>query len=330
MILFLTEAGGDVGYGHLSRCLAVAQNMPYASELVVHPDPGFSQGDVMVLPWRIDISDVISFVDGRDVDAVLIDSYLADLSVYEAFKDAVRYVVVFDDFDRITYPADLVINPSIAGPQYLAQASEVVSGSDWVILRREILEHEKKRRHFDLKHVVLSFGGADKASLFERLLPPILELGFDVSAVAGSDAKARELEVCFVDPRLQICGRLEMENLADLFVSADLVISAGGQTLHELSYLGVPFLAIESGSDQFWNISAYVKHNVTPEHFKADDPHLEQKLLDRLASLKDLSLRSAMAERGIGLISGGGAARIAEILALKSIIGESLRKSNAL
>jgi len=138
------------------------------------------------------------------------------------------------------------------------------------------------------------------------------------------------LEARFVDPRLQICGRLEVINLADLFVSADLVISAGGQTLHELSYLGVPFLAIESGADQFWNISAYVKHNVTPEHFKADDPHLEQKLLDRLTSLKDLSLRGAMAERGIGLIDGGGAARIAEILALNSISGESVRKLNAL
>jgi len=330
MILFFTEAGGDVGYGHLSRCLAVAQNMPYVSELVVHPDPGFSQGNVMVSPWRTDISDVISFIDGRDVDAVLIDSYLADLSVYEAFKDAVRYVVVFDDFDRVTYPADLVINPSIAGPQYLAQVSEVVSGSDWVILRREILEHERKRRHSDLKHVVLSFGGGNKVSLFERLLPLFLELGFDVSVVAGSNTKARELGACFVDPRLQIYGRLEAENLADLFVSSDLVISAGGQTLHELSYLGVPFLAIESGADQLWNISAYVKHNVTPEHFKADDPYLKQKLLNRLASLKDLSLRSAMAERGIGLIDGGGAARIAKILALNSISGESTRKSNAL
>ena len=329
MILMLTEAGSDVGYGHLSRCLAVAQNLPHVSELLVHPDPGFSQENVRVFPWRSDISGVINYLDGRSVDTLLIDSYLADISVYEAFKDAVGYVVVFDDFDRITYPVDLVINPSILGPQYLARVSEVVSGSDWVILRREILEHEKKRRHSDLEHVVLSFGGADKASLFERLLPVMLGLGFGVSVIAGCDAKAREFEARFVDPRLHVYGRLEAENLADLFVSADLAISAGGQTLNELAYLGVPFLAIESGVDQFWNISAYVNHNVTPEHLKADDPRLEQKLLDTLASLKDSTVRSAMAERGIGLIDGGGAARIAEILALNSMSGVSARKSNA-
>lgn len=315
MILVLTEAGNDVGCGHLSRCLAVAQNLPYAYELFVHPDPGFSQENIKVFPWRNDISGVINYFDGQGIDALLIDSYLAERSVYEAFKDVYRYVIVLDDFDRITYPVDLVINPSIVGPQYPTQVAEVVSGSNWVIYRREILEHEKKRNHSDLKHVVLSFGGADKARLFERLLPLMLGFDFDVSVVAASDARARELQGRFGDSRLHFYGRLEAENMADLFVSTDLAISAGGQTLNELAYLGVPFLAIESGVDQFWNVSAYVKHNVTLEHFKADDPHLEQKLLDALDSLKDLTLRSAMAERGMELIDGGGAARIAEIVA---------------
>jgi len=330
MILVLTEAGSDVGYGHLSRCLAVVENLPYESELLIHPDSGFSQENVKVFPWRSDISGVINYIDERGVDMLLIDSYLADLSVYEAFKDAVGYVVVFDDFDRITYPVNLVINPSILGPQYLAQVSEVVSGSDWVILRREILKHEKKLKHSDLKHVVLSFGGTDKARLFERLLPLMLGLDFYLSVVAGSDAKARELESCFVDSRLHVYGRLEAENLADLFVSADLAISAGGQTLNELAYLGVPFLAIESGVDQYWNISAYVSHNVTPEHLKADDPHLEQKLQDALESLKDSTIRSSMAERSMELIDGGGAARIAEIIAQKGRSGVSASRSKVL
>jgi len=329
MILVLTEAGNDVGYGHLSRCLAVAQNLPLASELLVHPDPGFSQENVKVFPWRSDIPGMISYLDGRGFDGLLIDSYLADISVYMAFKDIFGYVVALDDFDRISYPVDLVINPSIKGPQYLEQIPEVVSGGDWVILRREIIDHDKKRKHSDLKHVVLTFGGAEKAGLFERLLPLMLGLDLDVSVVAGSEAKAREFEP-LADHRLHVYGRLEAENLADLFVSADLVISAGGQTLNELAYLGVPFLAIESGADQFWNISAFVKHNVTLGHFKADDPHLEQKLLNAFTSLKDSNMRSAMVERGIELIDGGGAARIAEIISMNSMNEVFIRESNAL
>lgn len=326
MILVLTDAGSDVGYGHLSRCSAVVQNLPYSSELLVHPDLGFSQENVPVFPWRNNMSGVISYIERRGVDTLLIDSYRADRSVYEGLKELVGYVAVFDDFDRITYSVDLIINPSVAGPQYRGQVSRVVSGSDWVILRTEILQHEKKRKHSELKHVVLTFGGADKARLFERLLPLMLELECDISVVAGSDVKARELESRFVEPRLYVYGRLEAKNLADLFVAADLAISAGGQTLNELAFLGVPFLAIESGEDQFWNISAYVSHNVTPEHFKADAPHLEQKLRDALGSLKDATVRRAMAERGIGIIDGGGAVRIAETLALKSMSGLSGRK----
>ena len=64
--------------------------------------------------------------------------------MYQSFKDLVKYVLVFDDFDRIIYPVDLIVNPSVMGPQYLMQVAQVISGSDWVVLRREIIEHKKK------------------------------------------------------------------------------------------------------------------------------------------------------------------------------------------
>ena len=58
--------------------------------------------------------------------------------------------------------------------------------------------------------------------------------------------------------------------------------------------------------------------------------NLEQKLLNVFASLKGAAVRSAMVERGIGLIDGGGAARIAKVIAMKSMSEVSVRKSNAL
>ena len=323
MILVLTEAGSVVGHGHLSRCLALTQNLPNDFKLLVHPDPGFFLEDVTLWPWRNDISGVASYIKNLGVDALLIDSYLADISMYQSFKDLVKYVLVFDDYDRIIYPVDLIVNPSVMGPQYLMQVSQVISGSDWVVLRREIIEHQKKRKHSDLKHIVLSFGGADKAGLLEQLLPVLLGQALTISVVCSNDITAKKIKASFVDSKLCVYHFLAAKFFADLLVSADLVISAGGQTLNELAYLGVPFLAIESGPDQFWNISAYVNHNVTPEHFTAADPDLEKKLLDTLMLLKNPLLRSAMAERGIEVIDGGGAARIAEMISLNSMSGMS-------
>ena len=70
--------------------------------------------------------------------------------------------------------------------------------------------------------------------------------------------------------------------IAELFTSSDLALSAGGQTLNELAYLGVPFLAIQTGTDQYWNINSYLHSGVTPYHFSGDDLLLESKLLKQI------------------------------------------------
>ena len=324
MILTLTEAGGAVGYGHLTRCLAIAQNFSSDSCVIVHPDEDARDQRWRAFPWRDDIQGALARFGDEEIDLVLVDSYLADLSIYRELKDRNIFLAVIDDYDRLAYAGDIVINPAISGPDYLQQNADIVSGKDWVILRQEILEHQTKKSHTELRHVSLSFGGADKKGCFYRLVPLLLELGFHLSLIAGTDERAKDLSAHFPGDHIRIYGRLEADKLADVFVSSDLAISAGGQTLNELAYLGVPFLAIETGADQFWNISGYVGSGVTPCHFSADDSVLENKIVAQLELLRDPERRREMAERGADLIDGEGAQRIANLLEKRAIYSTSI------
>ncbi|MDB9891215.1 hypothetical protein OAD74_07565 [Alphaproteobacteria bacterium] len=317
----MTEAGGSIGYGHLMRCVAIAQNITCECQIVVHSDLGFSHSNVQQLAWRDDLSALEEYLGDTEVNAILIDSYLTSVTMLRALRGMASFICVLDDYNRITYPVDVVINPSLIGPKYDSQQACVLAGKDFVILRREILQHKKKLTHSDLKHIVLTFGGSDKIQLFLGIIPVLLESNFIVSAVAGSDARAIELTSRFLMDGLHVHGRLDTKDLADLFVSTDLVISAGGQTLNELAYLGAPFLAIEAGKDQFWNIEAYVSNYVTPEHFEATDPHLMKKIVPAIELLRGASTRHKMSQKGMGLIDGCGARKIAALLQYQQLDG---------
>jgi len=320
LILILTEAGGTVGYGHLTRCLAIAKNINIDVNLFVHSD---GNEDLCVFverfSWRDNLYQLSSLIGNRRPSAILVDSYLADQSVLNALRDLTPFLVAIDDYNRINYPCDVIINPAIKGPDLTSQSAVVFSGSAWMILRPEICAISKKESHAPLHKLLLSFGGADKKRMFQRLLPVLLRHGFEITVLVGSQELADELRLLFNSQNLAIFERLEVDDMADLMTSSDLAISAGGQTLNELAFLGVPFLVIETGVDQHWNVKSYVEAGVTPKHFNADDIDLVSALLEEIELLKDASRRREMADRGRQLIDGHGAKRIASILAQGNI-----------
>ena len=208
-ILILTEAGGDVGYGHLTRCVAIVQELGSEAELLVQPG-GEDHLDEMprILPWRDDPIGAISACGSANPAAVLVDSYLAEHSVLTRIRRSGCFLAVIDDYARMQYPCDLIINPAIQGPDLSSQMCQVVSGAPWVILRSQIRSHAPKSQHQGLSRLVLTLGGADRMGLFDRLLPVLGDLDVEVLILSGSDERAARLSVKLPGDRFEVFGRL--------------------------------------------------------------------------------------------------------------------------
>jgi UDP-2,4-diacetamido-2,4,6-trideoxy-beta-L-altropyranose hydrolase len=314
-LIILTEAGGDVGYGHLTRCKAIMQAYGRGARLVVHPhSDDLDDAEIACTPWRDSTPGLFADLDVQR-SVVLVDSYLAGSATFRALRGIAPFLAVLDDYGRLIYDCDLVINPALRGPDLSKQAARVVSGADWLILREPIRRcPPKKTSSASLKRLLVSFGGADRHGLFQRLIPVLIPLAEQLLVLAGTDARAVELRGAFPRPDVQAFGRIGAEDICTLFRSCDLAVSAGGQTLNELAYLGVPFLAVETGEDQHNNIAAYVAFSVTPEHLYASDPLLEKRLIDLTQDLQAPERRAAVTMRSSCLIDGEGAARIASLL----------------
>ncbi len=156
----LTECGQHIGYGHLMRC------MPLYDELVLS---GF---DVQFL-LNGDVNETLMKGAGRDYhyeimnwltisyaflqhSICLVDSYLADVSQYQAIAAAAQTLIVIDDNDRLPYQHAVVVNPSLFGDTlgYTRDATcHYLLGKRYIILRDAFRHRYEKKNRISNSHL---------------------------------------------------------------------------------------------------------------------------------------------------------------------------------
>ena len=155
--LILTEAGSKIGRGHLSRSLGLSD--------------GFENIDIVCFKsGDLNISNKVEIFDWhnnslKDLSSkykkVIIDSYLMTKEKNKEIKELFDKVVVIDDYNRIKYEADLIINPNIYGDKldYSNQTAKVVGGKDYIILRDDLIENKKSKIIAFAKNILITVGG---------------------------------------------------------------------------------------------------------------------------------------------------------------------------
>jgi UDP-2,4-diacetamido-2,4,6-trideoxy-beta-L-altropyranose hydrolase len=316
-ILILTEAGEGIGFGHLMRSQAIQnefnrQNIDsflllhISGERSVFPQPINGQ----IQDWITEIQTVCTL--GKAYQVVLVDSYLASLENYKILKEHFLRVVVLDDYCRINYPVDLVINPnlSIHDIKYDNQSSPVIGGSDFVVLRPEFLE--LGQQHFQIKQkierVLVTVGGSDYRHLAPKLLTWLNKFDFQVVFIAASEEYRHKIINEF--PNTDVLGYLNTRKMIQIITSVDITISAAGQTLNELAYLGVPTIGIGIDHDQLPNINWYFKTGFLLDKLYWNQSDLHNKICLRIKSLASYGIRNKVSSAGRNLINGLGARNI--------------------
>ncbi len=176
-LIIFTEGGSRCGFGHVTRCSAL-----YDEALACGLAPRFViNGDEEVL--RVLGVRRVSLADWRDEAFIraqltpesfaVVDSYLAEPQVYEWISANCRRAVYIDDNQRITYPAGVVVNPSLYGhrldyPQ--TPGVDYLLGPQYVILRPEFRQLPPRIRRSVVQRVLVTLGGADVLNLTPMIL----------------------------------------------------------------------------------------------------------------------------------------------------------------
>lgn len=340
IISFRVDASSRIGYGHVVRCMALAQNLTargaqihfVCRELPGHycdalEDLGFH---VHRLPGQDasladDIAQSQAALSATGIaDWLVVDHYQLDARWESAMRASAKRIFVIDDLADRSHDCDLLLDQNFAASAkryagLLAPDTRLLLGPTHALLRPEFRQRRSQRppRDGSVQRLLVCFGGADPQRHTIATLNALRPLASRLDRIDVVIGPAN----CHRDATIAACAVLQnavphcpAQDISELLAACDLAIGAGGSMNWERACLGIPTLAFGIADNQRPGLEALIEAGCVvgiPDMPVADDTRIAAWLtclFDNPALLRGLSARSAT------LVDGRGAERVADAL----------------
>lgn len=343
LLLLRADASTAGGTGHLMRTLALAQAWRDGGGtarwlLVEAPDPlieriggeGIDVRRVAATPGSPDDAHAVrdALAAAPDARAVVDGLQFGSDYLTELAPHGQRVLVIDDKADKDAYPVGWVLNQNAHGDRAAFPGdatARLLLGLRYVLLRREFAPAPPPRVIPPVAgRLLVTFGGADPTGMTLRtvqalrLLPAGLRGQLEVRVIVGAaNTDAARIDEAATDRALGT--RLTVERAVDDMPArlawADLAVTSGGSTVWELARFGCPALVVETvpverllvGGLRTVGLFAHLGPGD-----ELDGPSLAHEIATKA---EDVAWRSTMSERGMALVDGAGARRVADVIA---------------
>jgi spore coat polysaccharide biosynthesis protein SpsF len=329
-VLFRCDGDAELGLGHIYRCLALADELREAhgwgvSFAMSRGAIGFELVSRAGYPidYRQDNDEetwLAGLIGRLRPDLLVLDvrSDLASSSVQNWRNDGLL-VITLDDASERRLAADLAFYPPVPQVQRLSWTGftgQLYVGWEWVVLRREFGQRENGLPN-ERPVVLLTMGGSDPKGLTLKALKALdlLDEDFQTIVLLGPGFSRRDaLNKLLLTTRRHFEVRENIVTAADLMNQADLAVASFGVTAYELAAMGVPSILLCLTEDHAESASAFAKAEIAVSlglHQHVTEDGLAEAVR---ALLSDASRRGRARERGMSLVDGHGAERVARVL----------------
>ena len=319
--ILITEGGRRMGFGHITRCLALYNAFKrngVLTRIVVSGDssvkPLLKGVDFEILNW---INKKKYLVDlAGEFEIAVIDSYLAGTSIYEAIADSVKIAIYLDDNNRLRYPKGVIVNGAVYAHSIRYPQSKIrhyLLGAKYTPIREEFLAVRRKKIPKQVKIILITFGGDDVQNMTPKILEFLSEYYsfLNKKVVVGNGFMNKEDIKKASDARTELLYNLSAKGMKELMMKSDIAIAAGGQTLYELARVGVPTLAVAVAENQINNCDGWMQKGFLEYAGWHSDKRLNLRLSTCIERLLDYGHRVKCSNKGRKIIDAKGADRIA-------------------
>lgn len=341
MLYIRADGNTDIGMGHVMRCLSVAEA---AADQDSACRPVFVTADAGCRGMIADrgFETVVLDTDYRDMmaelpllermldrerDVVLVDSYQVS-GRYFAALGALAGTACLEDMGN-AYPVGLLINYNLYAPE-LAQryrmqgyAGRLLLGAQYTPLGRAFQAPSGYVVRERVSVVTITTGGSDpylaSAALADAFLADDVlsqqEIVFHI--IIGPFNRFSEQ----LKERYGSCGKVVLHeavrDMRSLLLASDVVVTASGSTVYEVSSLGIPMIVFYFAENQRQGAQALGSRTeiVNAGCIAEDQELVAQRAAAALRRCtEDVGYRQRLSAQEKGLIDGKGARRIAETL----------------
>ena len=334
MFIFWVEVSLQIGMGHFVESLDLAQyllDLRESVHFILNPYPPacseLHKRKISFTECDIDALDEISlFLRKKKSKCVIINHRSVSLNSLRVLNHEDQTVVLIDQFGGKRVICDLLINRSIV-PEWLkydfvGHQPICRFGGDYAILDNtyEAL-HEREKAFLENENTVLvSMGGVDRTGATLRIIDAMKSVGnVSKEIITGSgfphNAKLLRLRENLNDSSFTFFQGVD--DLGKRMSKADIVISAGGNTIYEMACVGAPGIILWEDEHEYIQGKAFAEKGVVKCLGNGITTPVKVISNSIKALLKDIDRRKYMSQCGRKMVDGHGKNRIAnEIIKL--------------
>lgn len=210
---------------------------------------------------QVDAAECVSLLQGRDVDWLIVDHYALEAEWECLLRPYVGNVMVIDDLADRSHDCDMLLDQNFypgAESRYntlVPKDCRQLIGPRYALLRSEFsdLREQSRFERCAVKKVLVFYGSSDLTNETGKAVRAIKSLGseevhFDV-VVGASNKHAGELEKQCQNLK-NVSFYVQVDNLAEMMVNADLCFGAGGTSTWERCCLGLPSIVTTVAANQ--------------------------------------------------------------------------------
>ena len=323
-VFIITEGGKNIGFGHITRCLSLYQAFEERGikpKFIINGDNDIEyilkDINYQIFNWLDERNKLFEII--KDTDIAIIDSYLADISVYNTLSELVKLSVYIDDNKRVDYPKGIVVNGSVYAKELNYPHKDGVIyllGTKYTSLRREFWEVPEKNIKEKIETIMVTFGGDD----VKNMTPKILKLlcgnypNLKKNIIIGNIFKNIDEIKKESDKNKKLIYYTNAEKMKEVMLESDIAISAGGQTLYELARIGVPTIGVCVANNQLENIKEWDRIGFLEYAGLYNKNNIIVNIDELLKNLGNIKIRKLKSKIGRKFVDGKGSIRIIKIL----------------
>lgn len=335
LLAFRADANSIIGWGHMMRCLSLADALGDAGEqcIFITSDQVSAElvhnhrNKVFVLDSQGNncmdkLDKLLELIHTIGVHRLVVDSYHVNTRYFDALSRIVS-VTYIDDEGKEAFNIDQLVNYNISSESvdyhnlYQGKETEFILGCEYTPIRKQF-NHVVPKIRKDVHTILLSAGATDihhfKTHFLTFIKPKEIfsRIHWHVLCTNISDE-----EKLWEDMYKNITLVSGVEDMSKIMLQSDIALSAGGTTLYELCACGVPTISFSIADNQVPNAVCFDQKGIIQY---AGDIRDQQdvvfgnidKFLQELTI--DSDLRTEKSRRMRNLVDGNGAQRLAKRL----------------
>jgi spore coat polysaccharide biosynthesis predicted glycosyltransferase SpsG/CMP-N-acetylneuraminic acid synthetase len=319
-IVFRVDGGGDMGMGHIYRCITIARELEsvFMSNVTFVITRSHSGGVKKLRATDFEVvltkeTETLECIKSLDPDIIFIDILDTSERYVRTLREMSAGVINLEDLGDGAEHADYVVN---ALYERNSKKQNQLFGAEYVVVEQEFHE-QKSKIHPEVENVLLTFGGSDPSNLSTKVLKQlgVSGLRYQYKLVLGPDfshdTKLGELSDVIMS---QVTIIQNSTNMSDLMRWADVAICSGGRTAYELAATGTPAIVIAHNDREAERMRDLDTLGAVSFLGKISEIKFESVSAELAALDENLDRRVTMSNRAKEFTDEGGLQRILDLV----------------